>query len=116
MRGCMSYGARRGSTGSTSGPAMRLPCPRNGWSAWKVLKPASSSYSISPEMTTPGAIQPFTYRGLPARVVFGVGTLAQAPRELEQLGVTRALVLTTPAQVDQGRAVVELLGDRAAGM
>ena len=67
-------------------------------------------------MTIPGAIQPFTYRGLPARVVFGGGTLAQAPRELAQLGVTRALVLTTPAQVDQGRAVVELLGDRAAGV
>ena len=68
-------------------------------------------------MTIPGIpIPSFTYRGLPTRVVFGGGTLAQAPRELEQLGVSRALVLTTPAQVEHGRAVVELLGDRAAGM
>jgi maleylacetate reductase len=66
-------------------------------------------------MTSAGAQRDFTYRGLPARVVFGSGTLAQAPRELEQLGVSRALVLTTPAQVEHGRTVVSLLGDRAAG-
>src|ERR1043165_9953258 len=57
----------------------------------------------------------FVYTGLPGRVVFGSGTLVQARAELERLGVTRALVLTTPAQVEQGRALVELLGDRAAG-
>jgi maleylacetate reductase len=59
---------------------------------------------------------PFTYTGLPGRVVFGSGTLAQARAELERLAVTRALVLTTPAQAEHGRAVVEQLGDRAAGM
>jgi len=58
----------------------------------------------------------FTYTGLPARVVFGAGTLAQAPGELARLGVARALVLTTPAQADHGRAVAALLGDRAAGV
>ena len=58
----------------------------------------------------------FTYTGLPARVVFGTGTLAQVRGEVERLAVSRALVLTTPAQLAHGRAVVELLGDRAAGM
>ena len=58
----------------------------------------------------------FTYTGLPARVVFGTGTLARAPSELERLGVARALVLTTPAQADHGRAVAARLGDRAAGV
>jgi len=58
----------------------------------------------------------FTYTGLPARVVFGTGTLAQAPGELARLGVARALVLTTPAQADHGRAVATQLGDRAAGV
>jgi len=58
----------------------------------------------------------FTYTGLPARVVFGTGTLARAPGELARLGVARALVLTTPAQADHGRVVAATLGDRAAGV
>lgn len=67
-------------------------------------------------MTDDGTPLRFTYTGLPARVVFGPGTLAQAPVELERLAVSRALVLTTPAQIEHGREVVRLLGDRAAGM
>jgi alcohol dehydrogenase class IV len=58
----------------------------------------------------------FLYRGLPARVVFGSGTLAAVRSEVELLAITRALVLTTPAQVEHGRAVVALLGDRAVGL
>jgi maleylacetate reductase len=58
----------------------------------------------------------FTYTGLPARVVFGAGTLARVRDELERLEVGRALVLTTPSQVDHGQAVADLLGDRAAGV
>jgi alcohol dehydrogenase class IV len=58
----------------------------------------------------------FVYHALPARVVFGAGTLACARDELERLAVTRALVLTTPAQAEHGRAVTALIGDRAAGM
>jgi maleylacetate reductase len=57
----------------------------------------------------------FVYTGLPARVVFGHGTLAQVRAEVERLAITRALVLTTPAQRAHGDAVVALLGDRAAG-
>jgi len=58
----------------------------------------------------------FLYTALPARVVFGAGKLACVREEVERLAVTRALVLTTPSQVDHGRAVVERLGDRAAGL
>ena len=57
----------------------------------------------------------FTYTGLPARVVFGAGTLANVRDEAERLAIARALVLTTPAQAEHGRAVIDLLGDRAAG-
>ena len=67
-------------------------------------------------MPVPGLAQDFTYTGLPARVVFGSGTLASVRAEVERLGVTRALVLTTPAQTAHGRDVIERLGDRAAGM
>jgi maleylacetate reductase len=69
-------------------------------------------------MPAPGlAFTNFTYTsGHPARVVFGSGTLATVRSEVERLGITRALVLTTPAQTAHGRAVIELLGDRAAGL
>lgn len=58
----------------------------------------------------------FTYTGHPARVVFGTGTLATVRAEVERLGIARALVLTTPAQTAHGRAVIDRLGDRAAGL
>jgi alcohol dehydrogenase class IV len=57
----------------------------------------------------------FTYIGLPARVVFGAGTLAQVRAEAERLAIQRALVLTTPAQTAHGERVLALLGDRATG-
>jgi maleylacetate reductase len=65
-------------------------------------------------MTGDGAS--FTYTGLPARVVFGTGTLAQVRAEVERLAISRALVLTTLAQAEHGRDVIERLGDRAAGL
>src|SRR4029079_15846104 len=48
--------------------------------------------------------------------VFGSGTLAVVRGEVERLAIERALVLTTPYQVEHGQAVVERLGDRAAGV
>lgn len=63
-----------------------------------------------------GSTSGFTYTGLPARVVFGTGTLASLRAEVERLAITRALVLTTPAQLAHGRAASDRLGDRAAGM
>ncbi|MDJ1006209.1 MAG: maleylacetate reductase [Paracoccaceae bacterium] len=58
----------------------------------------------------------FTYTGLPARVIFGTGTTGQAAEELDRLGVTRAIVLTTPQQVAAGEAVAAVLGERSVGI
>lgn len=51
-------------------------------------------------------MQPFVYDGLPSRVVFGQGTLAQLRQELEHLGCSRALVLATPQQHEQASRVL----------
>jgi len=61
-------------------------------------------------------MQSFTYTANPSRVVFGPGALQQLGAEIERLGAHRALVLSTPEQVDSARRVAELLGDRAAGL
>jgi maleylacetate reductase len=58
----------------------------------------------------------FTYTQLPGRVVFGVGALDHLPREIELLGATRALVLSTPEQEAQAEDVAKRLGARRAGM
>ena len=41
------------------------------------------------------AIRAFTFKGLPSRVVFGDGTLGEVGPEIERLGRSRALVLST---------------------
>ena len=58
----------------------------------------------------------FTYTGLPARVIFGKGSLQQLEAEIDHLGSRRALVLCTPEQRDQAEAIAEMLGARAAGV
>jgi maleylacetate reductase len=60
-------------------------------------------------------VKAFTYIGLPARVVFGAGTVAQLPAELDKLGAQRALVLSTPGRAASVRAVAASLGTRCAG-
>jgi len=61
-------------------------------------------------------ISRFVYNALPTRVVFGNETLGEARKEAEALGVSRALVLSTPEQRDMAEHVADLLGDRAAGI
>jgi len=61
-------------------------------------------------------MKPFVHQALASRVVFGAGALQQLEREIEALGATRALVLSTPEQADAARRVAELLGARAAGI
>jgi alcohol dehydrogenase class IV len=61
-------------------------------------------------------VKAFTYTGLPARVVFGAGSLAQLPVELDRLGAKRALVLSTPGRAASVRAVADSLGERCAGL
>ena len=58
----------------------------------------------------------FVYQGLPSRVVFEWGALARLPDELSALGAHRALILSTPEQRPLADRVMELLGDRAAGV
>ncbi|HUG76435.1 MAG TPA: iron-containing alcohol dehydrogenase, partial [Burkholderiales bacterium] len=57
----------------------------------------------------------FVYNGLPYRVVFGVGSLASLPAELDRLGAKRALLLSTPEQAETVKQVAASLGARAAG-
>ena len=58
----------------------------------------------------------FVYNGQPSRVVFGAGSIAHLEREIELLGAKRALVLSTPEQVQQAQMVADRLGARAAGI
>ncbi len=60
-------------------------------------------------------MKPFTYTGLPARVLFGRGTTANLAAEVDRLDLERVLILTTPQQADAGQALADLLGDRACG-
>jgi alcohol dehydrogenase class IV len=58
----------------------------------------------------------FVHQALPSRVVFGQGTLEQLGREIDALGARRALVLSTPEQLEAAQRVAGLLGPRAAGL
>ncbi|MGO9454052.1 MAG: maleylacetate reductase [Candidatus Binataceae bacterium] len=58
----------------------------------------------------------FIYQALPGRVIFGASSLDRLPDEIQRLGASRALVLSTPEQRDQAQAVAQRLGARAAGM
>lgn len=58
----------------------------------------------------------FVYVGLPARVVFGAGSIAQLAAEVEHLGAKRALLLSTAGRSASVRALAAPLGDRLAGL
>ena len=66
-------------------------------------------------MTGTPKVRAFAFAPMPARVLFGSGTLDHAGGELERLGIARALVLSTPEQAGGAAALAERLGDRAAG-
>ena len=61
-------------------------------------------------------MKPFHYTALPSRVVFGAGSVAQLPAEVEKLGARRALVLSTPGRAASVKAVAASLGTRCAGI
>ena len=58
----------------------------------------------------------FVHETRPARVVFGAGARRHLPRELDALGLGRALVLTTPGHAALGHEVAALLGARSVGV
>lgn len=61
-------------------------------------------------------IEPFTYLANPGRVIFGEGSLARLPEEIDRLDVDRVLVLSTPQQRGEAEALADRLGSRASGI
>jgi alcohol dehydrogenase class IV len=58
----------------------------------------------------------FAYQSLPSRVVFGIGSLKKLPQELEQLGVHRIVVLSTPGHRGLAEKIADQLGDKCVGI
>jgi maleylacetate reductase len=50
-------------------------------------------------------VKSFVYNALPARVVFGAGSVARLPDEVARLGAKRPLLLTTPGRAEMVAAV-----------
>jgi maleylacetate reductase len=58
----------------------------------------------------------FTYDALPSRVIFGSGCLDKLAEEIERLGASKALVLSTPQQRELAASIATRIGPRAAGL
>lgn len=61
-------------------------------------------------------MQPFLYTALPAKVIFGFGTLARVADEVRELGCRRGLILSTPPQQAEAAALAKQLGELSAGI
>ena len=61
-------------------------------------------------------MNPFIFSAQFPRVIFGAGSLQYLEREIELLGVKRALVLCTPEQREQAEDIARRLGARAVGV
>ncbi|HEY0294658.1 MAG TPA: maleylacetate reductase [Bordetella sp.] len=61
---------------------------------------------------TPGGI----YNATPERIVFAAGAVDAIADEVARLGIKRALVVTTPGRGELGQRIVDLLGERCAGL
>jgi maleylacetate reductase len=58
----------------------------------------------------------FVFEAMPSRVVFAPGAIEHLPREIEQLGASRALVLSTPQQEALASDISRRLGPRSVGV
>jgi len=58
----------------------------------------------------------FVYQSVPSRVIFGAGCLDKLPEEIQKLGASKALVLSTPEQRQSGLDMVARLGAHSAGL
>ena len=58
----------------------------------------------------------FVYGGLPMRVLFGAGSVAELANEVDRLGAKRALLLATPGRTAMVKSVADPLGIRVAGV
>ena len=61
-------------------------------------------------------MNPFVYSGLPVRVLFGAGSVAELAKEVDRLGAKRALLLATPGRTAMVKSVADPLGIRVAGV
>jgi maleylacetate reductase len=62
-----------------------------------------------------GMVEAFVYTALPAKVVFGFGTLGCVPDEVRALGCKRSLVLSTPEQQETAQMLAGRLGELSVG-
>jgi alcohol dehydrogenase class IV len=58
----------------------------------------------------------FVFESMPARVLFAENAIEHLPREIEQLGARRALVLSTPQQEALATDISRRLGQRSVGV
>jgi maleylacetate reductase len=58
----------------------------------------------------------FSYDTHEVRVVFGAGSLASLPAELDRCGFSKVMLLMTPGRAGQRAQLESLLGDRLAGV
>ena len=58
----------------------------------------------------------FVYDQLPHRVIFGEGAFDRLPDEVDRLGLSKLLVLSTPGQARLGEEAARRLGRRAVGL
>lgn len=61
-------------------------------------------------------MKPFVYSSNPSRVVFGRGQLAQLASEINQLGLSRVLILSTPQQIELATKISDNLGNQSVGI
>lgn len=58
----------------------------------------------------------FVYQSLPSRVVFGAGSISNLASEIDRLGASKVLVLSTPQQRNLATKVADILGEKAVGI
>jgi maleylacetate reductase len=81
-----------------------------------VYKGRPQCLAQGPSALAPNRMRSFSYNQLPGRVVFGVGALDHLQREIELLGASHALVLSTPEQRAQAQDIADRLGGRCVGI
>lgn len=58
----------------------------------------------------------FVYQAMPSRVIFGAHSVDRLPEEMERLGATKALVLSTPEQRQSALEMIARLGPGVVGL
>jgi len=61
-------------------------------------------------------IESFKYNSLGGRVIFGAGSLRELLPELERLKLRKAVVVSTPEQIDLGRTIEQLIKGHSIGL